>query len=91
MDGADQTPGTITRLFQWLKKTLGGMVTEHNGVTHDFIKHGGWIGLLAVLSHDYYQLSHGVNTNVKDLAISIGTVLGAVGIGVGAKRNSEQD
>jgi hypothetical protein len=78
-------------LFQWLKKTLGGMVTEHDNQTHDLIKHGGWIGLLAVLAHDAYQLAHGVGADVKDLAIAIAAVLTATGVGVGVKRGSEHD
>lgn len=81
----------MNNLFQWLKKTLGGMVTEHDNQTHDLIKHGGWIGLVAVLAHDAYQLSNRVPVNVKDLAYAITAVLTAVGVGVGVKRSSEHD
>ena len=82
---------TIYKLFQWLQKTLGGMVTEHDNQTHDLIKHGGWVGMVAVLAHDAYQLTHHVPVNVKDLAFAITAVLTAVGVSVGAKRSSEHD
>ena len=71
------------RLFSWLRKTFGGMVTEADNKTHSIIKHGGWIGLLAVLVHDAYQLAHGIQTNVKDLAFAVCAILAGCGAGVG--------
>ena len=58
------------------------MVTEADNKTHSLIKHGGWIGLFAVLYHDYYLLTHNIQVNIKDLAMSIGIVLGACGAGI---------
>jgi hypothetical protein len=68
---------------------LNGMVTESDNKTHDILKHGAWVGILAVLAHDYYQLSHGVAVNVKDLAFSVSAILGACGAGCGLKSGTE--
>ena len=79
----------MNNLFQWLKKTLGGMVTEHDNKTHDLVKHGGWIGLVAVLGLTGYHEYQKIHVAERDLAISIGIVLTGTGVGVGLKSGSE--
>ena len=91
-------PEWVKNFFSWLRKTIGGMVTEHDNKTHDLVKHGGWVGLLSVVASHFYQLYqavHGVAAvpvpTPKDLAVAVGIVLGATGAGVALKRTSEHD
>ena len=91
-------PEWVKNFFSWLRKTIGGMVTEHDNKTHDLVKHGGWVGLLSVVTSHFYQLYqavHGVAAvpvpTPKDLAVAVGIVLGATGAGVALKRTSEHD
>jgi hypothetical protein len=84
-------PEQIMKFFSWVRKTLGGAVTEHDNTTHDIVKHGSWIGLAYLLYHANYQLHHEVVVNVKDIAIAITTILSGTGLGVMLKRNSEHE
>ena len=79
----------IPRMFVWLGKSLNSAVTEADNRTHDLIKHGGWIGVAAVVYHDWYQIHHDVPVNVKDFAIALSAILVSVGIGVGVKSKTE--
>jgi hypothetical protein len=81
----------LKEFLLWLKTTFGGMVTEHDNKTHDIVKHGGWVGLIAVIAHDAYLLHTGVPVGVKDFSIAITTVLAGVGVGVAVKRSGEHD
>jgi len=49
-------PAWIKNFSTWLRRTIGGMVTEHDNQTHDLVKHGGWIGLFSVVTSHFYQL-----------------------------------
>lgn len=95
-------PEWLKKFFPWLRKTIGGMVTEHDNKTHDLVKHGGWVGLLSVVASHFYQLYqsvHGVANGAaavpvptpKELAVAVAVVLGATGAGVALKRTSEHD
>lgn len=81
----------MNKFFQWLKTTLGGMVTEHDNKTHDLIKHGGWIALVAVLGLTGYHEYQKIHVQVRDLAISLSIVLAGTGAGVGVKSGSEHN
>ena len=87
-------PEWTKKLFRWLRKTLGGMVTEHDNQTHSLIKHGGWIGLAAVIAcaaHQQVGMKQAVP--VKDLAQSITLLLVGVGGGIalGTKGEHQND
>jgi hypothetical protein len=91
-------PEWLKKFFSWLRKTIGGMVTEHDNKTHDIVKHGGWVGLLSVVGSHFYQLYQSVHgaaavpvPTPKDLAVAVAVVLGATGAGVALKRTSEHD
>jgi hypothetical protein len=91
-------PAWIKNFSTWLRRTIGGMVTEHDNQTHDLVKHGGWIGLFSVVTSHFYQLYqsvHGVANvgvpTVKDLAFAVTAVLAGCGVGVAVKRSSEHD
>ena len=79
--------------FSWLRKTFGSAVTEADNKTHSVVKHGGWIGVVAVLAHDAYQLFHPVAgyppVSVKDFAFALSAILASVGIGVGIGKPGE--
>lgn len=81
----------MSKLFQWLKETLGGAVTEHDNKTHNLYKHGGWVGLVAVFAHDAYLLHSGQVVPVRDFALAIMMVLGGSGAGVLMGKGSEHN
>jgi len=84
-------PNWFMKFCTWLRRTVGGMVTEHDNKTHDLIKHGGWIGLVALFAQVHYQEVSGIHTAPKDFAMAIGIILGACGAGVALKRGSEHN
>ena len=80
------------KFFAWVRKTVGGMVTEHDNQTHSLIKHGGWVGLSAVIGLACHQeMIKSGSVSVKDLAQSITLVVVGVGGGVALGKGGEHE
>ena len=82
-DGKGQTPGLIIRFFQGCKECL----TEKDNRTHDPWKWSLLFSMTAIFLHDYWQLRHGVEVNVRDFALAIMAIVTGHGIGKGASSN----
>jgi hypothetical protein len=65
------------------------IVTGKDNKTHDMARWSWLISTLALLGHDGWQLSHGVQTNVKDLAQALALVAAAHGAALKLKENTE--
>lgn len=88
---AGPTTPWYLRLLQWIMKTLQGLLTGKDNQTHDLVKWCIAFTVLAVSAHDGYQLVHGVQTNVKDLAQAFALILFGGSAGIAVKRNTEPE
>ena len=83
------TPTGIRGVWEKLLKALREILTGKDNQSHD-LGHWSWIlCTLAVMAHDYYQLTHGSPPNVKDLAIALATVAAAHGVALKLKETQE--
>jgi len=86
----ETTPTTWpSRLGSWVQKILRQLLTGRDNETHDLFRWGVLYGLLFLTWHDWYQLQHGVQTNVKDVAQALGVLLAGGGAGMLMKKNTE--
>ena len=65
------------------------LVTGKDNKTHDMARWSWLICTLAVMAHDAWQLAHGVQTNVKDLAFALSSIAAAHGAAIKLKENTE--
>lgn len=78
-------PSLWSRLIQALREC----VTGKDNATHDLSRWGLLGSLVAVLAHDYYQITHGITVPVRDFALSLAALLGLGGAGIGFKSSTE--
>lgn len=75
----------MSQFLQTLSRIAQNILTEKDGVTHDVSRWSWVICTVAVLCHDSWQLTHGTQVSLKDLAFALAAVCGAHGFAIGAK------
>ena len=79
----------MTAFWAWLKARAHDLLTGQDNKTHDLGRWSWATCTAAALAHDAWQLAHGVQTNVKDLAFALASIAGAHGIALGMKSTTE--
>ena len=78
---------THTTLISRTIQAVREVVTEKDNQTHSAWKWSLVISMAAVIAHDGWQLSHGVQVNVRDFALAIMAVVAGHGIGSGVSKD----
>jgi len=79
------------KVWTWVQGVLRQVLTGKDNQTHDICRWGIAFALVGIACHDIYQLSHGVNTNVRDLAEAFAFILFGGGAAIAVKRNTEPE
>jgi hypothetical protein len=80
-------PASPTTLISRTVQAIRECVTERDNQTHSAWKWSLAISMAAVIAHDGWQLSHGVQVSVRDFALAIMAVVAGHGIGIGQAKD----
>ena len=88
--GQSQLPPKCSA-WQKVKQAFKEAMTGKDNHTHDMGKWSWLICTLSLLAHDAWQLSHGVQTNVKDFAFALSAIAAAHGAALKLKERTEPE
>lgn len=74
-----------------LKDILTQLLTGKDGCTHDILRWITMFGFIGYIGLTGYSLFLGNPFSLTDFATGLATIIGAAGIGIGVKGNTEPD
>lgn len=79
----------LSQIFQKIGKVWNDLLTGKDNLTHDIGRWGIAFALLYCAAQNVYQETHGIHSNIKDVAQAFALLLGGGGLGLWAKSKTE--